>query len=84
MSSASMKADPTIPKTFFVPWAERVSTKASLEVIETGRTDLLRLTTASSELKKEILGRFMGGFEQLTKITDCTLSKCRHLATLKN
>ena len=36
MSRASMKADPTIPNTFFVPLETSVSVKASLEVIKVG------------------------------------------------
>ena len=36
MSSASMKAEPTIPNTFFVPLETSVSVKASLEVIKVG------------------------------------------------
>ena len=36
MSSASMNAEPTIPKTFLVPWATIVSTNASLDVIFVG------------------------------------------------
>ena len=36
MSRASMKADPTIPNTFFVPLETSVSVKASLEVINVG------------------------------------------------
>ena len=36
ISSASMKAEPTIPKTFLVPLATKVSVNASLEVIFVG------------------------------------------------
>ena len=36
MSRASIKAEPTIPKTLVVPFATKVSVKASLEVILVG------------------------------------------------
>ena len=41
-SSASMKAEPTIPNTSVTPWDTRVSTKASLPVIRVGSLDTTR------------------------------------------